>query len=318
LSEVIAGVERGELVLMRGLVESTPDAILLVDDVHRIALANEAAGEIFGFSLDELHGMHVGILVPEPSRARHDQLIAGFRREPRERAMGAGMDLRAVRKDGSGFDADTSLRPLQAGSRPVVAAIVRDVTDLRRVQAASGWLTAVVQSSGDAIVGLGPNGRIASWNPAAEQLYGYAPAEVLGHSEEIFAPPDCRPEQQLLRSRALAGDPTTQFETEHVRNDATRFPVSVTTSPIRNVGGVVIGVVVIARDITDRRTIEHELKFLADHDLLTGVFNRRRLTEELKRLMAHALRYPSDSGALLIGDLGNFKQSTTRSAMVMS
>jgi hypothetical protein len=141
---------------------------------------------------------------------------------------------------------------------------------------------------------------------------------VLGHSEEIFAPPDCRPEQQLLRSRALAGDPTTQFETEHVRNDATRFPVSVTTSPIRNVGGVVIGVVVIARDITDRRTIEHELKFLADHDLLTGVFNRRRLTEELKRLMAHALRYPSDSGALLIGDLGNFKQSTTRSAMVMS
>jgi diguanylate cyclase (GGDEF)-like protein len=82
----------------------------------------------------------------------------------------------------------------------------------------------------------------------------------------------------------------------------------VTTSAIRDAAGAVIGVAVIARDITDRQAIEHELKFLADHDLLTGLFNRRRLTEELQRHVAHALRYPGGSGALLLGDLDTFKQ----------
>lgn len=180
--------------------------------------------------------------------------------------------------------------------------------DLHGPQEASGWLTAVVQSTGDAVIGLRLDGTIASWNPAAETLFGYAPADVLGRSEETLAPIDCRPEQQRIRARALDGETTSQFETERVRGDATTFPVSVTTSPIRDPWGVVMGVATVTRDITARRVIDHELQFLADHDPLTGLFNRRRLVDELERHAAHGLRYPHAGGALLIGDLDSFRQ----------
>ncbi len=179
---------------------------------------------------------------------------------------------------------------------------------LQSLQDASGWLAAVVESTADAVIGLLRDGTIASWNPAAETLFGFTPPEVLGRSEEILAPADCRLQQQRIRARALDGATTSQFETERVRSDATTFPVSVSTSPIRDAGGAVRGIATITRDITARRAIERELQFLADHDPLTGLFNRRRLVDELERHAAHDLRYPHRGGALLIGDLDNFKQ----------
>jgi PAS domain S-box-containing protein len=98
--------------VMRELSESMPDAILVIDDAFRIVLSNQAAEALAGFTADELDGAAIDRLISEHKRAAHRSPMAGFLHEPRERPMGAGMELRGLRRDGSEFAAEISLRPL--------------------------------------------------------------------------------------------------------------------------------------------------------------------------------------------------------------
>jgi diguanylate cyclase (GGDEF)-like protein len=97
-----------------------------------------------------------------------------------------------------------------------------------------------------------------------------------------------------------------QTETRDRRKDGSVVDVSVTSSPIRDPSGLVVGVARVARDISEQKRVEHELTFMADHDPLTGLFNRRRLNEELTHLCAMAARY-RESSALILGDIDHFK-----------
>jgi diguanylate cyclase (GGDEF)-like protein/PAS domain S-box-containing protein len=156
-------------------------------------------------------------------------------------------------------------------------------------------------------VGLAADETIASLNPAAERLYGYLAAEVMGQAGASLWPPDRRSEHEETCRRALAGETVGQIETEALRKDGGKLPVAVTASPIRDSDEGVIGIAQIVRDVTERTRFERELKFYAEHDPLTGLFNRRRFTEELSRYVAYQERYPYFGGALLMGDLDNFK-----------
>jgi diguanylate cyclase (GGDEF)-like protein/PAS domain S-box-containing protein len=295
-------------VVLDGLVESTPDAVLIVDDRYEIALANEAAERLFGYARSELLGRSIDLLIPARFRARHGRLVGGFKKSPLERQMGAGMGVLGAHRDGHEFPVAIRLRPVRTdGEGMLVAAIVRDISELPEAHEASWWLTALVQSTGDAIVGLADDGTIASWNPAAERLYGYAAAEVLGQRAALLVTASRRHEHEETVARALMGD-VVQVESDALRKDGTTVPVAVTVSAICDPQGAVIGVAVIARDVTDRARFERELRFFADHDPLTGLFNRRRFTEELERHVAYVHRYPQVEGVLLIGDLDNFKQ----------
>jgi diguanylate cyclase (GGDEF)-like protein/PAS domain S-box-containing protein len=293
--------------LVRSLVDSTPDAVVVVDDRHRVVFVNDAAERVFAFTRDELLGSAFERLIPERFRTRQSELVTELLKEPKARSVRAGTDLSGVDKNGREFPVEITLQRVQTNGVVLVAAVVRDVSMLRQAQEVSGWLEAIVQSTGDAVVGLDPDGKIATWNPAAERLHGYTPTEVFGRPAEILTPREHRREQAEVHARALAGEIVAQVETQGLRKDGSTFPIAVTVSPIRDVNGTVIGVARIVRDVSDRTRFEQELKFFADHDPLTGLFNRRRFSEELARHVAFAERYPQDGGALLMGDLDNFK-----------
>jgi protein-histidine pros-kinase len=111
------------------LLEAAPDAIVVADEQGTITVANHRATDLFGYSTDELIGQPVEMLVPHQNREHHPQLRSGYVGHPAVRPMGAGLQLWAVRKDGSRFPVDISLSPLETPSGILVSAAVRDITE---------------------------------------------------------------------------------------------------------------------------------------------------------------------------------------------
>jgi PAS domain S-box-containing protein len=123
---------------------------------------------------------------------------------------------------------------------------------LRGVDEARLRLSAIVESSADAIIGKSLDGTITSWNRGAERVFGYTAAEMIGRSVTLLIPPGREHEERTILEHLRKGEPLDQFETVRRRKDGRDINVSVTLSPIRSAAGEVIGASKIARDITDR------------------------------------------------------------------
>ena len=113
-------------------------------------------------------------------------------------------------------------------------------------------IAAVVEFSDDAIIGSTLAGIVTSWNPAAQRLYGYSSQEIVGKSGRVLAPDDRAAQMSAVVDRVRDGETVEHFETTLVRKDAMVVPVQLTFAPIRDEGGVVVGVCTFHRDVTER------------------------------------------------------------------
>jgi len=133
----------------------------------------------------------------------------------------------------------------------------------RLAQEAFSRLAAIVESSGDAIVGKSLEGGITTWNGGAERLFGYTADEAIGRPVAMLIPTDCAEEEMRILERSRRGGTIDHFDTVRLRKDGHRIDVSVTISPIVDRDGKVIGASKIARDITERRRAETSLAALS-------------------------------------------------------
>jgi PAS domain S-box-containing protein len=111
------------------LVDAAPDGIVMVDESGTILLVNRQTEELFGYEHGELLGRSVEDLLPERLRQLHGAHRAGYRAEPRRRAMGVGMPLAGWRKDGTEFPLEISLSPMRMDDELMVIAVIRDITE---------------------------------------------------------------------------------------------------------------------------------------------------------------------------------------------
>jgi two-component system CheB/CheR fusion protein len=135
-----------------------------------------------------------------------------------------------------------------------------DVTERRRAAEARSLLAAIVESSGDAVIGQTLDGVIVSWNPGAERLYGYSADEARRKPFSFLLPPDQPDDLPAVREMLRLGKRVEPFEAVHVRKDGRRVDVSLSLSPVRDAGGAITGASAIARDVTDRKRAEAELR----------------------------------------------------------
>jgi diguanylate cyclase (GGDEF)-like protein/PAS domain S-box-containing protein len=215
---------------------------------------------------------------------------------------------RCLRPDGSEFRLRTVGEVEARGEDGALLMLgaCEDVTAEFEARHASASLAALVESSEDAIVSTTPDGEIISWNPGAERLYGYTAEEAIGQPISILIPPAHRLADEVKVVQLVAGQAVEHFETRRRRKDGSLIDVSLSLSPVHDADGRVLSISRIGRDITERRRFEEQLKRVADHDPLTGLFNRRRFDLELRTRVGHARDHGS-SGAVLVLDLDNFK-----------
>lgn len=175
----------------------------------------------------------------------------------------------------------------------------KDAKQRRQIQETASLLSAIVESSDDAIVSKTLAGIITSWNKSAERLFGYTADEAIGQPITIVIPQDRLKEEPEIIKRIQGGERVEHFETIRRRKDGTLIDVSLTISPIRNDEGTIFGASKIARDITDRkrgqekqllllREMNHRVKNL--FALATGLVTLSARSAETPEALAIAIR----------------------------
>ena len=163
---------------------------------------------------------------------------------------------------------------------------VIDIHERKQTEQASALLSAIVDSSDDAIISKDLNGVITSWNKGAERLFGYTADEAVGRSITMLIPPDRLNEEPKILEQLKRGERVDHFETIRVRKDGSPLNISLTISPVKGADGRIIGASKVARDITERKRAQEDLQKL-NADLENRVADR---TADLRRSIAERER----------------------------
>jgi len=163
--------------------------------------------------------------------------------------------------------------------------LAEEVAERKWAEEVRGRLSAIVESSDDAIISKTLEGTITSWNHGAEQVFGYSPAEALGKSMRMLLPPERADEESDILARIARGESVSHFETVRVRKDGKKIDVSVTISPIKDGSGAIVGASKIARDISKHKRVESSLK----KSLATTEAALQELADQKYALDQHAI-----------------------------
>ncbi|MEA3191098.1 MAG: hypothetical protein QOD77_1680 [Thermoplasmata archaeon] len=242
----------------RALLESAPDAMVITDAKAAIVLVNSQAERLFGRPRAELLGLPFERLMPDRPGQRHALQAPSMQRGTR--LVGAGMQLYCLRADGSEFPVEMTQAPLETDDGILLSMVVRDTTERIQAEATLAHMAAIIASSEDAILSVDLDGRVTSWNQAAQRLYGHTGDEMIGQPLESLEPADRKGEVAGLIERVRLGDLVKQFETRRLRKDGVSIDVSLTMSPIRDRSGRVIGISSVAHDIRERKAEQRALQ----------------------------------------------------------
>ena len=285
---------------LAALVDCSQDAIISKSLDGIIESWNRGAHALFGYTFDEVVGRPISILVPPSRRDELARILAQIKRGERVEP------LETVRIGKDGREIDVSLRIsliYDAGDHLVGASsISRNITRQKQLERQLRRNSRYFELAHDVTVTAGFDGLIKSANPALRRVLGWDEEEIRARAFVDLVHPDDR-EATLRELHKLAdGEVTLSFVNRYAAKDGSYHwldwhAIVPPDEPLMYAS---------ARDITERVTMQAQLQHLADHDALTGLFNRRRFTEELERALARARR-ADEAGAVLFLDLDGFK-----------
>lgn len=283
----------------RALLESAPDAMVIVNGNGMIEGLNTQVERLFAYKRGELLGHPVEMLLPPRFRGAyvaHRQLYAAA---PLSGPLGAGLELSGRRKDGSEFPVEITLSPLDTEHGQLVVSAIRDVTDRKlaaEVQRKSEErFGALLESSPDGMVVVDPSGAIQQVNAETETLFGYRRDELIGRPLETLVPERFRRAHVFHRGRYFDAPSDRKMGIREMagrRKDGTEFPVDISLTYITTDAGQLATARV--RDLSDRTRLQAELNASIDLVRKAGVERQELLGHLVRAEVAERLRISSD------------------------
>jgi PAS domain S-box-containing protein len=249
----------------RGLLEAAPDGMVVVDQSGSIVLLNAQAEKQFGYRRDELLGQKVTNIIPKGFAER---LIADGTRTAAEalaQQIGTGIELNALRKDGSEFPIEIMLSTLENAEGILVTAAIRNITVRKDAERHLAQMEAryrgLMEAAPDGMVVVNKDGEIVLLNAQAEKQFGYRRDELLGQKVTNIIPKGFA--ERLIAdgtrtaAEALAQQIGTGIELNALRKDGSEFPIEIMLSPLENAEGILVTAAI--RNITVRKDAERHL-----------------------------------------------------------
>jgi len=249
---------------LAAIVQSSDDAIIGKTLSGIITSWNNAAGKLFGYAEEEMIGQSIMKLIPKGREGEESEIISKLERGEKIDHF----ETKRMTRDGKLLDISLTISPIRDANGTVIGAskVARDITARKQIEALNARLAAIVQSSDDVIIGKTLEGIVTSWNSAAERLFGYTEEEMIGQSIFKIIPPERMNEEYEILGLLKQGKKVEHFETKRMAKNGKLIDISLTSSPIRDSSGTIIGASKIARNIslqkeTARLIHENEERF---------------------------------------------------------
>ncbi|HKQ26217.1 MAG TPA: PAS domain S-box protein [Burkholderiales bacterium] len=287
----------------RQLVELSPDAIHIHQD-GKLVFVNSACVRLFGAtSPEQLIGRPLLDFIHPEQRKK---VQARMRVQYEEQRVIPGMEQKALRLDGSIVDVEIKSAPFTFEGRPAIQTVVRDITERKRGEDALRQFRAAMDLSPDLILLVDrASMRFVDVNGTTCSVLGYTREEMLALGPHDVAPVS-RDELARLYDRVIAGDSSVStVEMHHRRKDGSLVPVELFRCAVPSLDGNIV--VIIARDITERKKNQERLTYLAQYDTLTNLPNRGLFRDRLEQAMLRAKRHGQMMAVLFI-DIDRFKE----------
>jgi len=243
--------------LFRDVFNASPIGIAVENWQGQPLFVNSAFCSMLGFSEEELRSKHCKDFSPAED-AQKDWVL--FQQLTTGKIDHYQLEKRYFRRDGSLVWGRLSISLLKGGTSPLILAMVEDITDKKKAEEIQFRHAALVESSQDAIVSKNLDGTIATFNAAAQRIYGYTESEAIGKPISILVPPELRDEEKRVRERLRSGERIEHYETVRITKEGKPIDVSLSISPIKDPNGGILGFCAIARDITERKCREEALR----------------------------------------------------------
>jgi two-component system, LuxR family, sensor kinase FixL len=190
------------------IINTTVDAIILINSKGAIEAFNHGAERLFGYPESEALGRNVSMLMPSPYHEEHDQYLQRYLTTGHAQIIGIGRAVTGRRRDGTTFPAWLSVGEMSIGGEKKFTGVLHDLTQRAQLQeelrASEARWAAIVESAVDSIIVIDALGRIEAFNPAAERLFGYTIAEVAGRNVDMLMPSPYHEEHDGYLARYLA------------------------------------------------------------------------------------------------------------------
>lgn len=284
---------------MRAVVDTAAEGIVVVDERGVIDTFNAAAEKLFGYAALEIRGRPLSWLLPECVTANGAPLLTS-------------RELETYGVQRSGKQAPMSVRSseLHISGRRMITLLVADIA--MRKAAEDELLKAekryrdLVETAHDLVWSVDTAGRWTYLNSACKTIYGLEPEQMIGRSISEFTAPEYAKRDAETLADILTGKELVQYETVHLDSQGQPHSLSFSAKAHLDSAGQVLFISGTARDITEKKAFEHRLAYQAEHDSLTGLFNRNYFQQELERVVARVARSGATCAIFYI-DLDQFK-----------